>query len=508
MSNIVEMHHISKAFGSNQANENVDFVCKNGEVLCLLGENGAGKTTLMKILYGMYKPDEGEIYYKGQQVAISSPRIAIHLGIQMVHQHFMLVPPLSVADNVVLGKETKKHIFYDRAKANEQVKALSQEYGLAVSPQKLVADLSVGEQQRVEIIKALYQGADVLILDEPTAVLTPQEVSDLFAVIRRLRESGKTIIMITHKLKETMAISDRVYVMRQGKMVAERITKETSIDELSQLMVGEKINRPEKEAYEVGETIIAMKHVRMKNAEQVETLRDITLDIREREIVGIAGIEGNGQKEMIDILTAMQMKWDGEVTLDGESIKKKKTAQILEQGVSCIHADRHAYSIAMRMDVPNNFLMGYQQTDEYKQKNGFLNWNKIRQESAHVLDEYDVRPQDITRTLGEFSGGNQQKFVVGRELKRNPHFLIAAHPTRGVDIMATSFIHKQLIRLKQEGAGILLISSDLDELMELSDRIAVLYDGRIIDVRKADEYTLLELGRMMGGGEDAKNQMV
>ena len=508
MSNIVEMHGISKAFGSNQANDHVDFVCKSGEVLCLLGENGAGKTTLMNILYGMYKPDEGEIDYQGKSVSISSPRVAIRLGIQMVHQHFMLVPPLSVADNVVLGKETKKHIFYDRAKANARVKVLSEEYGLAVSPEKLVADLSVGEQQRVEIIKALYQGADVLILDEPTAVLTPQEVDDLFVVIRRLRESGKAIIMITHKLKETMAISDRIYVMRQGKMVAERATHETSIDELSQLMVGEKISQPEKEVHKAGRPIVSMRHVRMKNAEQIEILRDITLDIREREIVGIAGIEGNGQKEIIGVLTAMNAKWEGDVTLDGVSIEKKKTAQILEKGVSCIHADRQAYSIVVDMDVPNNMLMGYQQTKEYKQSAGFLDWKKIRQAAVQLLQEYDVRPPDTTRTLGEFSGGNQQKFVVGRELKRDPHFLIAAHPTRGVDIMATSFIHKQLLRLKEKGAGILLISSDLDELMELSDRIAVLYNGKIVDVRKARDFTLLELGRMMGGGEDAKNQMV
>ncbi|MEG1631285.1 MAG: ABC transporter ATP-binding protein [Hydrogenoanaerobacterium sp.] len=500
MKTIVEMRNITKAFGQNVANDSVDFVCKAGEVLCLLGENGAGKTTLMNILYGLYKADSGEILFSGSPVKITGPRVAISMGIQMVHQHFMLIPTLSVADNVVLGRETCKNGFYDRKEAHNKVLALSEEYGLQVSPDKLVEELSVGEQQRVEIIKALYQGAKILILDEPTAVLTPQEVEDLFKVINHLRESGKTVIIITHKLKETMAISDRIYVLRQGRMIGERKTADTNIEELSELMVGQKITHLEKQIFESDKNIIELKHVNLKGTNGVQLLKDVSLTIREKEILGIAGVEGNGQMELLEVLSGLCSAWEGDIIYMGKTLRGRKTADLLSSGISCIHADRQSYSVVMNLDVPHNMLMGYQQTELYRKHKYFVDWKNIEKDSQALLEEYDVRPRDIQRRLMEFSGGNQQKFVVGREMKRAPKFLIAAHPTRGVDIMATAFIHDKLFEQKNSGGGVLLISSDLDELMEMSDRIAVIYDGQIVDCRPSGNYTNMELGRLMGGG--------
>ena len=313
MDKLIEMKGISKAFGKNQALDCVDFYCNPGEILCLLGENGAGKTTLMKILYGMYKNDAGEIFYKGQRVEIQNPRVAISMGIQMVHQHFMLVNPMSVVDNIMIGKEPGSALHFNRKKAREIVKQLMEEYGLKVPLDKQVKDISVGEQQRVEIIKALYHGADVLILDEPTAVLTPQEVEELFDIIRRLRENNKTVIVITHKLKEVMAISDRIYVLRHGKKVAERMANETNMEELSRLMVGETVVRPAKKRFNDPEVVVSLRHVAWSNEQKVQVLKDIDFDIHGHEIVGIAGVEGNGQAELIDLLCGLKKGFQGEI---------------------------------------------------------------------------------------------------------------------------------------------------------------------------------------------------
>ncbi|MCF6460164.1 ABC transporter ATP-binding protein [Clostridium sp. Cult3] len=508
MEKIVEMKGIRKVFGNNIALDSVDFSCCKGEVLCLLGENGAGKTTLMKILYGMYKKDDGEILYKGDILDITSPRTAISAGIQMVHQHFMLVDTMTVVDNIMIGKEPGKHIYYDRKEAKKIVEELSAEFGLKVPTDKLVKDISIGERQRVEIIKALYQGAELLILDEPTAVLTPQEVEDLFKVIDNLRKSGKTIIIITHKLKEAMAISDRIYVLRQGKMVGERSVEETNIDELSQLMVGHKIYKGEKKSFQSDEKLLKLENVKFNDSQKVEVLKGINFYIRKKEILGIAGVEGNGQTEIINILFGLENNWTGDISIDGKSIKGKKTDELIKDGVSCIHADRQGYSIALNLTVPYNFLMGYQDSEKFTHKKHFVDWERVEQASSEALETYDVRPRDISRKLYEFSGGNQQKFVVGREVMRNPKLLIAAHPTRGVDIMASSFIHKELNRMKENGAGILLISSDLDELIELSDRIAVIYNGQIVEVKPVEQFSLMELGRLMGGGKSDEGEKV
>lgn len=500
MDNIVEMYGISKAFGSNQANKDIDFICRKGEVICLLGENGAGKSTLMKILYGQYHPDTGNIIIKGEKVHFSGAKDAIKLGIQMVHQHFMLVPVLSAVDNVMIGKEVGKKGRYDRRKAAKVVQELSRSYGLEISGEKLVRDLSVGEQQRVEIIKALYHGADVLILDEPTAVLTHQEIEELFDIIRSLRDKGKTIILITHKLKETMEISDRVYVMRNGRMVASCRTADTNVGELGCMMVGRQIQKPVKQEYPSESSVLYMENVTLKNKYGYPVLNQVNLDIKDHEILGIAGVEGNGQMELIDVLMALNKGWKGKIELEGEPIKGKSTEELLNLGVSCVYADRQEDSIVMDLDVSHNMLMGYQSNARFLRKRYLLDWKKIKSTAVELMEKYDVRPRDVERKLSEFSGGNQQKFVVGRELERNPRLMIAAHPTRGVDIMATAFIHEHLNQLKAAGAGILLISSDMDELMELSDRIAIIYDGAIVSCRKSEEYSAAEIGSLMGGG--------
>lgn len=505
MQPIVEMKGISKRFAAVTANDSVDFCCNRKEILCLLGENGAGKTTLMKILYGLYKQDSGEIFYNGNPVHITSPRKAIELGIQMVHQHFMLVPTLSVADNIVLGKEPKKNGLYDRKAAIEIVGRLSEQYGLKIPPQKLVKELSVGEQQRAEIIKALYQGAEVLILDEPTAVLTPQEVEDLFVVMRQLKEDGKSIIIITHKLKETMAISDRVCVLRGGRMAGERLTAETSIDELSEMMVGRKIFKLEHKQAAAGDVVVELENVKLSPgrgaaAAEAGALKDVSFTVCQGEIVGIAGVEGNGQMEVLNVLAGILPKWEGQIRYKGKSIKGMSTAALIAEGLSVIHADRHQYSVALEQKVPENFLLGSQDNPAYYSRKGLLNWGKIRAGSQQMMEQFDVRPVSLSMELGDFSGGNQQKFVVGREIGRDPDFLIAAHPTRGVDISATEFIHRQLLAQKGKGAGVLLISSDLDELMALSDRIAVLYDGRIVAFDEAEKFDAFTLGKLMGGG--------
>lgn len=495
---LVEMKNISKSFGNNLANDGIDLHLNQNEILCLLGENGAGKTTLMKILYGQYRMDSGEIWYDGKKAEINSPRDAIGLGIQMVHQHFMLVPTLTVYDNIVLGQEPTRKGMYDREKASQLVDTLSKQYGLEVPVNSLVRDLSVGEQQRAEIIKALYRGAEVLILDEPTAVLTPQEVEDLFVVMRQLKADGKSIIIITHKLKETMAISDRVSVLRHGRLAGERKTSETNIDELSELMVGHKIFTPVNRHYADQPEVLRTEKLTLENKTGV-SLKDIDLEIHEKEIVGIAGVEGNGQMELLQVLSGSATNWQGEIFFKGESLKNCCTSELIGKGISYIHADRHQHSVCLDADMTENYLLGNQDNPKYSNK-GMLDWNLIGRDALEMMEQFDVRPRRIQQKLGDFSGGNQQKFVVGREICKEPCFIIAAHPTRGVDISATEFIHKQLIQHKEEGCGVLLISSDLDELMALSDRIAVIYDGKIVAFDSVDKFDSNLLGKFMGGG--------
>ncbi len=498
---LIEMQKVTKRFGSLTANDQVDFTCYPGEVVSLLGENGAGKTTLMNTLYGIQSLDGGQILYKGEPVEISSPKDAISLGIQMVHQHFMLIPTLTVSDNIMLGKE-KAHFFLTQTKqANEEVRELSAEYGLKVNPEDFIKDLSVGGQQRVEIIKALYRGAELLILDEPTAVLTPQEIDELFATVEKLRRSGKSIIIITHKLKETMAISDRVYILRNGKMVGVRNTKETSPEELTELMVGHRISPITREKHKTGELALQTEKLSYKDQMGVERLSDAQLNVYCGEIYGIAGVEGNGQKELIDVLAGIEKNWEGDIRLFGKPIKGMTTREILDSGVAFVHADRHSRGLMLGKVMPKNLLLGSQRKSGFYSGRAIklLNWEKINSFAEALMAEFDVRPDNLDLNARDFSGGNQQKAVIAREFSRGAKLLVISNPTRGVDISAADLIHKKMLEMRDKGVAILLISADLDEIMEMSDRIGVIYEGRIAAEREAGAFTEKEIGKYMGG---------
>lgn len=494
------MQGITKTFGTNIALNKVDFYCNKGEVISLLGENGAGKSTLMKILYGMYFKDQGNILYEGNPLHFETPKDAIKLGIQMVHQHFMLVDKMTVIDNIMLGKEAGNSFYYDRKKARSIVKDLGEKYGLQVPYDKKIKDISVGERQKVEILKALYQEAELLILDEPTAVLTPQEVLELLKIIENLRDLGRTVIIITHKLKETMAVADRVYVLRNGEMVGQRNVNETNIDELSELMVGHKVIQTEKKSIYNEEVLVKVEDLKYKDSLGVDILKGVNFQINKQEIVGIAGVEGNGQTEIINCLNGIIEEWEGSINIYNVAIKGKTVNEILNMGVSCIHSDRQENSISEPLDVANNYLMGHLNDETLYKNNFIINWEEVNARSQQSLESNDVRPRNIKQKLGDFSGGNQQKFVVGRETEKKPSFIIAAHPTRGVDIMASAFIHDKLNELKEQGSAVLVVSSDLDELRYLSDRILVVYDGKIVADRETETFTNLEIGKLMGGG--------
>ena len=471
----VEMHGITKQFKNVLANSNVELMVKRGEIHSLLGENGAGKSTLMNILYGMYAPTSGQIIVQGQPVVIENPLKAISLGIAMVHQHFMLIEPLTVAENVVLGYEPKKRGCFDMKKAVEEVNTLADQYGLHVDAHEKVENLSVGTKQRVEILKALYRKADILILDEPTAVLTPQEVSDLFRVLRKLKESGKTIIIITHKLKETLELADTVTVLRKGQVIS------------SLPVPGEH------------EVVMALQNATLTRDKR-NLLNDINLEIRSGEILGIAGVEGNGQTELIDVLTGLQRLTGGHVVLGGKQLPARRITPrfMLEAHVGHIPEDRGKRGFVAGFTIAENIVLGYHRNKPFA-KHGIIN-RKARDEFANrVAKQYDVRMDSINDTVGSLSGGNQQKVIIGRVFAQDPRVIIAAQPTRGVDIGAIEYIHSELVKMRDAGKAVLLISADLDELMRLSDKIAVLYDGRIVDRRDASEYDERTLGALMTG---------
>jgi len=494
------MEGISKRFALVKANDCVDFSVHAGEIHALVGENGAGKSTLMRILYGMYRADSGRILIKEKPIEIRSPAGAISLGIGMVHQHFMLIPPLSVAENVVLGSEPVSAGFVlDRKGARERITELSQKFGLAVEPDALVERLSVGAQQRVEIVKILFRGAELLILDEPTAVLTPQETEALFAVLRKLKEQGKTIIFITHKLSEVMEVSDRVTVMRRGKVVGVLNTRETSTEELATLMVGRKVLlEVEKGPAAAGKVVLELSNVFALGASKVHKLNGISLSVSSGEILGIAGVEGNGQTELVEVITGLRKPTSGVVRLLDRDITSLSPREILKLGVGHIPEDRQKRGMISGFSVAENLILGSHFNPPYAGRL-WLERQSVLENARNVLDRFDIRPQAPQLPAGSLSGGNQQKLVVARELSRNPVLLVASQPTRGVDIGAIEFIHRSLIKQRDRGCAILLVSADLSEILSLSDRIAVIYAGRIagtIDAGKADEK---ELGMMMTG---------
>lgn len=501
MDKVVEMKGITKIFPGTIANENVDFELRRGEIHVLLGENGAGKTTLMNILYGLYQPEGGEVYIKGQKVKLKNPKDAIKLGIGMVHQHFMLVNNFTVTENIILGQEPKKgSLKIDIEKAEKETKELADKYGFSISPNDIIEDITVGQQQKVEILKALYRGAEILILDEPTAVLMPQEIEELGTILKNLVKEGKSIIMITHKLKEVMSMSDRVTVIRRGKYIDTINTKNTDIDGLAELMVGRKVNLVvEKNESKLGDSILKIENLKAKDQRGLLVLKGINLELREGEILGIAGVDGNGQTELIETIVGLTEVSDGDIYLKGKKITGKTTKEITELGIAHIPEDRHKRGLILGFSLVENSVLGIHHKPPFA-KGIIMDYDKIREHCKNLISNFDVRTPNEDVAASSLSGGNQQKLIVAREIEKDPVMIIAAQPTRGLDVGAIEYIHKRLIAERDRGRGVLLLSLELDEVMSLSDRIAVMYEGKIVDILDAKDATEQKLGILMAGG--------
>jgi simple sugar transport system ATP-binding protein len=496
---LLELKGITKRFPGVVANDHVDFELAKGEVHALLGENGAGKSTLMNILYGLYHPDEGEIRLNGSSVRITSPRDAIDRGIGMVHQHFMLIPVMTVAENIVLATEPRKGLLLDEDAAEARVRELSEQFGLAVTPEARIESITVAQQQRVEILKALYRGAEILILDEPTAVLTPQEAKELFDVIQALKAEGKSIIFISHKLNEVLEIADRITVLRRGKTV-ETVPREGATEAgLARLMVGrEVLLRVEKKPAEPGEPLLAVEDLRVFDDRELEACRGISLEVRAGEIVGIAGVDGNGQTELIDALTGLRPVAAGTIRVGGKDVSHANARHRLDAGVGHIPEDRQVRGLVLDFSLAENIAL-HDYRVEPESKWGWLFPQRMVARARKLLQEFDVRgggPQTLAASL---SGGNQQKVVVAREVSRDPRVLVAAQPTRGLDVGAIEFVHRRLVQERDEGRAILLVSFELDEILSLSDRILVIYEGRIVAEYPPD-VSEEEVGIAMTGG--------
>jgi simple sugar transport system ATP-binding protein len=497
----VEMRRIVKQFPGVLANDHVDLDVRAGEIHALVGENGAGKTTLMNVLYGLIKPDSGEILINGKPVIIHGPRDAIRNEIGMVHQHFMLIPVFTVGENVVLGREpTTAGDFYDYARARQEIEDLTKRYGLALNPEARVGDLPVGLQQRVEIVKVLFRGATILILDEPTGVLTPQEASDLFRVLRDLVRGGKTIVFISHKLKEVLEISDRITVMRRGKVVGQLVTKDTTEQEIARLMVGrEVLLRVEKAPATPGEAVLTVKSLTAMSDQGVPALKGLSFDLHKGEILGIAGVEGNGQSELVEVLAGTRRSTGGQILLGDQEIEHLGAAGIRLAGVSHVPEDRRGAGLVLNYSVADNLILGRQRTRLFAWEGFVLRLRAIVDWARRLIKEFDIRTPSPSTPARNLSGGNQQKIIVAREMAVQPRVLLAAQPTRGVDIGAIEFIHRRLVAERDAGAGILLVSAELDEIRSLSDRIAVMYEGQLVSFEPADA-SEERLGLLMTGG--------
>ena len=467
----------------------------------LLGENGAGKSTLMNVLYGLYTPDEGEIFVRGKPVRISNPNIAISLGIGMVHQHFMLVPPFTVAENIILGSEPKKGFNLDIDKAINDVMELSKKYELHVDANAKVQDITVGMQQRVEILKTLYRGAEILILDEPTAVLTPQEIQELSIILKSLVSQGKSIILITHKLKEVMAMSDIVTIIRRGKVVDTVRTSKTNIEELAEKMVGRKVSfTVEKDKAKIGKPVLQVKGIKALDNRGLEAVKGVDFEVRSGEILGIAGVDGNGQNELVQTITGLRKATEGSLIVKDKDITNNSPKEIIDWGVGYIPEDRHKRGLILDFSIAENTILGSHRRIQFK-KNLGLDYRKIREHARKLIEVFDVRTPNEKIYAKSLSGGNQQKLIIAREFDREPSLLVASQPTRGLDVGAIEFVHKRLIEQRDKGKAVLLVSLELDEIMALSDRIAVMYDGQMVDIVDANETNELELGIMMAGGK-------
>lgn len=506
MNLVLEVKNITKRFGNIVANDNVNLQVERGEVHAILGENGAGKSTLMNIIYGLYSPDSGEIYFEGNKLEVKGPHEAIEKGIGMVHQHFMLIPVFTVAENIVLGAEPKGIVF-NVIEAEKKILEISKKYNLEIDPKTKVGDLSVGMQQRVEILKAFYRDAKFLILDEPTAMLTPQETRELFKIINFLKSQGISILFISHKLDEVMEISDRVTVMRRGKTVETLKTADTNEQQLANLMVGREVKLVvEKQEAKVGDTILSVRNVSVKLKNGVEKVKGATFDVKRGEIFGIAGVDGNGQSELIEAIVGL-IPCQGEVIFKDKDITKLKTTQRYENGIAYIPPDRQLDGLVLPFTIAENIVLKRYKKKPYS-NNSFLNYKYINNQADQLVKQFDIRPPDYKLFAKNLSGGNQQKVILAREFSQNPDLLIAVQPTRGMDVGAIEFIHKKLIELRDQGKAVLLVSLELEEIMSLSDRIAVMYSGTIMDIIDAKNATREEIGLLMTGiktkGEEIK----
>ena len=495
---LLEMRAITKRFGELAALDGVDLTVAEREIHAILGENGAGKSTLMNVLYGLYRPDAGTIRLRGQDAAVRSPRSAIARGIGMIHQHFMLVPPLTVAENVVLGDE-RSGPFLDRRALAARVGALQERFGIAVDPQAPVGDLPLGLQQRVEILKVLYRGSDLLVFDEPTAVLTPQEVDEVFTIVRTLRDEGKTVILITHKLREVFAVTDRITVLRAGKNAGLLVTAQTSAPEIARLMVGREL-RPlqPRDATPDGPPVLEISGLSAKSDRGSAALQSVDLSVRAGEILGIAGVGGNGQSELAECVLGLREPTGGAIRISDVDIAHDDPARTRARGVAYVPEDRRAEGLVLAFTVADNFILGKQDRSPFSRR-GVLDGAAIATGGDRLAHEFDVRPPNARAIVGTLSGGNQQKVVLGRELSEEPKLIVVSQPTRGLDIGSTEYVWERLLEQRARGCAILLVSSELDEIRALSDRIAVVFEGRIVETVAAAEATEERLGLLMAG---------
>ena len=498
---IIEMLNITKEFPGIKANDNITLQLKKGEIHALLGENGAGKSTLMSILFGLYQPTSGIIKKNGQEVHINTPNDANDLNIGMVHQHFKLVECFSVLDNIILGVEPTKGLFLEKKNARAKVMELSEKYGLMVDPDALISDITVGMQQRTEILKMLYRDNEVLIFDEPTAVLTPQEIDELMKIMKNLAKEGKSILFITHKLNEIMAVADRCTVLRKGKYMGTVDIKDTTKEELSRMMVGRDVQlQVDKKPAHPGDVVLDVEGVTIHNDQRKkDSVKDVTFQVHAGEIVCLAGIEGNGQTELVYGLTGLEKLSGGKITLDGKDITRESIRQRSKDGMSHIPEDRHKHGLVLDYSLENNMVLQRYWQPEF-QKGGFIQSDKVREYSDKLIAQYDVRSgQGSSTIVRSMSGGNQQKAIIAREIDKDPKLLVAVQPTRGLDVGAIEYIHRQIVAERDKGKAVLLVSLELDEVMNLSDRILVMYEGEIVGEFDPKTTTVQELGLYMAG---------